>query len=534
MPVSVDNTNWSTLWSHSSLRGLGERPTSPLGSFSPAGSHAILCVGVACASLSLLAALISLRWFLLIRRSYRHHLILFLILSDTWKSLWYFVFPIVVLTRGKVNSSSDFCQASGFLLSLGLESSDFAILMIALDTILYVFKRPQIKGEGGLYPYRKYIYPLWLSLPLLSAGLAFTNSREGYITSGTFCYLPKRPFWYRLALAWVPRYLIFITIFAMYAAIFFRVNKKFRGFNDLGDSSRDASGSGSRNFFDKSQSLNSSKALDFGPAGKQRDSQLATTGVDPFEITERPSWEDVSFFAAGSSSTDTQVASRHMSIHSASESRKQSEVPTLGTTLTDDTVATESTIATIPDGGATNTLKSTRSQVRRQLRLLFVYPLVYLLMWTFPFASHCLLYSNYYAAHPPFWLSVVTTASLSLQAGVDCAVFSCRERPWNRIDESSRGSWNSILGLFRKTKERDQSSPTMLVEDGLGKRDSHWWEAEGKKRKDSVWMGTDALNQIITRQDREGRESDMEGGMVDYLCTADGGPAFSHEDMITK
>jgi G protein-coupled receptor GPR1 len=433
MPVSIDNTIWSTLWSRSSSRGLGERPTSPLGSFSPAKSHVILCVGVACASLSLLAALISLRWFLLMRRSYRHYLILFLILSDTWKSLWYFIFPIVVFTGGKVNSSSDFCQVSGFLLSLGLESSDFAILMIALHTILYVFQRPQIKGEGGLYPYRKYIYPLWLSLPVLSAGLAFSNSGEGYVTSGTFCYLPKRPIWYRLALAWVPRYLIFITIFAMCTVIFFWVNRKFRGFNDVGDSSRDASGSGSRNVSDKSQSLNSSKALDFGPVGKQRDSQLASTGVDPFETTERPPWEDVSFITS-------------------SESRKQSEMPTLGATHTEDTLATESTIATIPDRGATNTLKSARSQIRRQLRLLFVYPLVYLLMWTFPFASHCLLYSNYYAAHPPFWLSVVSTASLSLQAGVDCAVFSWRERPWNRIDESSRGSWNSILGLFRKSK----------------------------------------------------------------------------------
>lgn len=496
-------------------------PTSPLGMLSPARSHAILCVGVACASLSLMAALISLRWFLLMRRSYRHHLILFLILSDTWKSLWYFIFPIVLFTHGKVDSASAFCQASGFLLSLGLEASDFAILMIALHTILYVFKRPQIKGEGGLYPYRKYIYPLWLCLPVLSAGLAFANaSGEGYVTSGTFCYLPKRPFWYRLALSWIPRYLIFITIFTMYAMIWAYVNRKFKAFNDMGiDNSRYASASGSHNISEKGQSRNNSKDLNFTAVGN--------AGINPPEATERPQWEEVSFITskplqdagiteadfavdAGSSLTETQVASQHVSMHSitqdpVSKSRKQSEAPTVATSNTEDHVRKESTIKAAPANGATNTIKSTRSQIRRQLRLLFVYPLVYILMWTFPFASHCLLYSDYYTAHPPFWLSVVTTAALSLQASVDCAVFSWRERPWNRIDESSRGLWNSLLAPFRKSKEHDQPSPTMLVEEQPSKSDSNWWEAEGKKRKDSVWLGTDQLQQVITRQNREER-----------------------------
>ena len=38
---------------------------------------------------------------------------------------------------------------------------------------------------------------------------------------------------------------------------------------------------------------------------------------------------------------------------------------------------------------------------------------------------------------------------------------------------------------------------------GGWKRDSHWWEEEGKKRKDSVWLGTDTINQIVSRQEQE-------------------------------
>ena len=529
---SASSTALFGFTSRSSSRGLSGRPKTALGAFSPAQSRAILCVGVACASVSLLAALISLRWFLLMRRSYRHHLILFLIISDTWKSLWYFIFPIVSFSKGgRVPSASNFCQASGFLLSIGLEASDFAILMIALHTLLYIFKRPQIKGEGGLYPYRKYVYPLWLGLPILFAGLAFTNSQEAYVTSGTFCYLPKRPFWYRLALSWIPRYVIFMTIFSMYAAIWAYVNIKFKGFNDLGNgNSHYDSHSGSQNVSGTGQSRPRSNAFEFGPAGstarQDRRKESAKSQVDSLENVGRPPWEDVSFITSGplqdagvaeadfapdadSSSTDTHIASRKMSVQSLhqdalSESRKQSEVPTLGTNFTGESAATESSVATAPTSGITNQLKSTRFAVRRQLRLLFIYPFVYLLMWIFPFASHCLLYSDYYAAHPPFWLSVVTTASLSLQAGVDCAVFSWRERPWNRI-ESSRSSWSSIISLFRKDKgsEIEQSTPSTFAEEDQSKSSSNWWEEEGKKRKDSIWLGTDQLQQIVSHQDRE-------------------------------
>ena len=220
-------------------RGVGDQPpdVSPFSGFSASQSCAILITGLTCATFSLIAALIALRWFLLMRRSFRHHLILFLIASATFRSIWYFVFPIVVFTHGPVNSSSAFCQVSGFFLAVGLEVSDCAILVIALHTILHIFQPTKNIGEGGLYPYRYWVYPVWVGLPLLAGALAFINQENAYVTSGTFCYLPKRPFWYRLALAWIPRYLIFITIFAMYVTIYVYVHVKLRAFGNIGHDS---------------------------------------------------------------------------------------------------------------------------------------------------------------------------------------------------------------------------------------------------------------------------------------------------------
>ena len=46
-----------------------------------------------------------------------------LILSDSFKALWQFVFPVVALFMGGVKSADPFCTASGFLLSIGIEAS---------------------------------------------------------------------------------------------------------------------------------------------------------------------------------------------------------------------------------------------------------------------------------------------------------------------------------------------------------------------------------------------------------------------------
>src|ERR1700712_1876694 len=105
--------------------------------------------------------------------------------------------------------------------------------MIALHTALYIFRPRSSNGEGGLYPYRHYAYTLWVVFPLLMASLAFINNSNSYVPEGTYCYLPVRPFWYRLALAWIPRYIIFIFILAIYLSIYYYVKYKQYGFDEV-------------------------------------------------------------------------------------------------------------------------------------------------------------------------------------------------------------------------------------------------------------------------------------------------------------
>lgn len=53
-----------------------------------------------------------------------------LIQSDMFKALWFMVFPIVVFLHGPVADNSNFCQISGFFLSLGIEASGLTCLFL--------------------------------------------------------------------------------------------------------------------------------------------------------------------------------------------------------------------------------------------------------------------------------------------------------------------------------------------------------------------------------------------------------------------
>lgn len=539
-------------------KALSARDATPT-SFTPWQNRSVLIAGLTCACISVLATLITLRWFLLMNRNFRHKLIMFLIFSDTFKAFWYFIFPVVVFSRGPVSTSSGFCQASGFFLAVGIEASDFAILMIAFHSILYIFHPPARSGDiGGLYRWRKWIYSAWIGFPVLAASLAFVNHTDAYATSGTFCYLPRRPFWYRLALSWIPRYFIMFLIFGMYISIYIYVTFKFRSFSNLQESeSRYSSVSHSRRSSMSGDDVapdepirephpKRSKGIRpaFSRSGSyNRDIERAMQESSPWDemsfITSKPlrktgGWQSgvqSSDFALGLRQNDLADGMRTLQPHDAqvrfdgscAQSRNNSHAPTTNSQnsqLTGSTAASGSPeansgqishavqkLASSPvNVKPKDPLKRTRKAIRKQLRYLFIYPGVYLLMWIFPFASHCLLYDDHYVRHPIYWLTVVSTCMVSLQAGVDCVVFSWREKPWRRIPENTKFS----LRGFRHSLGTNRIGSITVAPDEAGaagnpsasgasshNTSNHWWEAEGRKRKDSVWLGTDTNNAAV-------------------------------------
>ncbi|KAL9631619.1 MAG: hypothetical protein Q9164_005783 [Protoblastenia rupestris] len=267
--------------------------------------------------------------------------------------------------------------------------------MIALHTALTIFKPRTLIEESGLYPYRYAAYTGWVIYPSLMASLAFIHGRDAYVVQGAFCSLPIRPFWYRLALSWVPRYAILIFILSVYVAVYFYIKFKFRNLAAQ---------------MSETQSTFSHTMTD-------RDRALLSAEVDG-ENTPSPN----------------------------------------------------------------ATLHRRHKAIRKQLRYMFVYPLVYLLMWIPPFANHCFGYSK---TLPPFALNMVALACLTLQCAADCLVFNMREKPWRHMRRF--GDRGPAINCTKDNEKRIKSPPTAPADEEHGpeKRSRNWWDQE------SAAIGTD-------------------------------------------
>lgn len=197
----------------------------------------LLVLALTFASVSVLSTLAALYWFVKMKRSFRHEyvllsppparrpltadrLILLLIQSDFLKSMAFVVFAIVSFVWGNVPSDSVFCQVSGFALAIGIESSDIAVLLIALHSAMYI-----LRPRSGLYPYRRIAYLFFYLYPALAACLAFIDG-NGYENMGHYCYLRNDRSWARLALSWVPRYVICVSIVVIYVFIYLYIRKR--------------------------------------------------------------------------------------------------------------------------------------------------------------------------------------------------------------------------------------------------------------------------------------------------------------------
>ncbi|KAF4884057.1 G protein-coupled receptor GPR1 [Colletotrichum fructicola] len=420
----------------------------------------IQSTSLAVAALSFASVTLAFYWFSRMRRSFRHDLIMLLMSSDMLKSLWFIIFPIADFRNGPIPSSSSFCQASGFFLSVGIEASDIAVVLIALHTAVYIF-RPRYSGrQSGLYPHRRIAFAVFILLPLLMASLAFINS-PGYANNGEYCYLPVRPEWTRLALSWVPRYMILLTIVALYAYIYTYVTLRIRRFGRLSamrrasathmhddwahipsvpptpssrrgsetsmeDSERQRTSSTTTTMTADIELIHSRQKIQWNwptygnEDGRipEQDESVEHTSFDPSTSPLSATFEPISPPPQSYIRRDTIDLSPsynyHPHRHSFSTYGHPPHSPTTarakslaniwsilrrGTTLDSDADHNATPFLFHPAMDGTGMAK-TRDKIRRQLRLLFVYPLVYILIWAVPFVAHVMRWDNPEQAGP--------------------------------------------------------------------------------------------------------------------------------------
>jgi len=450
--------------------------------------------------------------------------------------------------------------------------------MIAVHAAMYVFQSTSATTEAGLYKYRYIAYTCWIIYPVLMASLAFTNPMSPYLSSGTICTLPVRPFWYRLALSWIPRYVIIFAIFSLYVAIYVYVYFKFQGIDGESTGSYEGHSKDSRSSI-KAMETNEGIVIptirtrpsttpdvhdlqhEYGP---RTESELNNKPSErSFSCkAATPAWESYNFGGSqpvspplkGTSTLGFPNSEHHISTTSTGtnaeavynlsnpimsshtnnnyyviKALRDSRIKPLAPNEVS-TVEPTSKVSNTGQSGinttdgltppilhdmqpapvGTSSLRKRHKDIKRKLRLLFIYPIVYVASWLIPFTFHCLQYTESYSINPPYPLTVLAVICLALQGAVDSLLFSSREKPWRyirrgrflplgkapsigRLRRSSGGSnleesAKVAEGKDEENGENKGKAPRIAPTKGHGQ---YWWDIEGRMRMDSVMLGTD-------------------------------------------
>ena len=255
---------------------------------------------------------------------------------------------------------------------------------MAIHTALTIFASRKANSQTGLYRYRWGAYTCWAIFSILLASLAFVNPISPYLSQGTFCYLPSRPIWYRLALSWIPRYLILCTILGIYLAVYLYTKTKFGDFDAR---------------FSSDSSVSEDTTLHSHTERQPSWPMPSLVGDDGLEraepITEMSSPIMDSPIASPIGSPRVKEVEISLSMTKSYEpvsgppARPTNRTPTLLEALRDSSLVAVANKRV--ETSANAALRQHHKAIERQLRYLFVYPLVYLAMWIPPFVNHCYL-----------------------------------------------------------------------------------------------------------------------------------------------
>ncbi|KAK6356152.1 hypothetical protein TWF718_000524 [Orbilia javanica] len=290
------------------------------------------------------------------------------------------------------------------------------------------------------------------------AALAFTNKAPAYVAQTTWCYLPVRPFWYRLALAWIPRYIIMLSITGLYLAIYIYVKVTFRAYRARfrtsefdTDATQPSQIDSNQTMTDRRGSVLSVLGATFKLPGVGKTSEKVRevdVGIDPvitrvrrLSETENDDTEEI---GGASRIIDLEKGqpsgSRRTEDDSADEGRNGT-----GSDSTHD--STSRIIKRDPDAShpsaaaASETedeLRKRQYAIQRQLRFLFIYPCVYVLIWLIPLVNHSLQYFERFAERPSFPLVCISAIAIPIQGAIDCLLFSLREKPWRLVKKQTK------------------------------------------------------------------------------------------------
>ena len=369
---------------------------------------------------------------------FRHMLIWALLVANFFQAIVMIIYPAVNLHSAPIFRGvtvSPFCNGMGFFTELTVEIADFAVLILAIHTALSVFSTRYSAGQG-LYRFRYGAFLFFIFVALIFSIVAVIpishTVRSGYTAFNTWCYLRLSPSWYRLALSWVPRIVIMATILIIYIAIFVfvkiqttAVDKSFSSLTSSGGRSEDSRRSSvfrSR----KRPKIRLKRPENWKEHIKKFFSQFPGLGyLYPYKLIVEDADQDLSVGTVTTALDNRQV-----------------------TEYLQNALSSENYLR----------FQRRRADIEKQVSFLFIYPIVYVLIWTFP------LIQQYYPSTQRldrrltlFWINILASWFRPFSGFINSLVFVLKESQYSSSIEGQQQQTEFPMGFVDQNQPSSQA-----------------------------------------------------------------------------
>ena len=428
------------------------------------------------AVLSILAVPSAFIWWWFFHKSlqqkFRHVLIWTLLVSDFLKAIIMIIFPIVYLHTSlnfNVVIVSPFCNGMGFLTEFTIEIADFSVLLLAIHTALLVFSPRCTRGQG-LYRFRYSIFTLFLFIALIFSIIAVVpisqSIRSGYTYLTIWCYLRIYPLWYRLAFSWVPRIAIMITILAIYIAIFVYVKTQIKALDKSFASCTSSSGRTEDSRSSENQpprkrpKIRLRQPKNWKESVRKFFSQFpGFSYLYPDKLTVVDSERDLSF---GTDASPPESTNKQLTEYLQNAINSENYVQ----------------------------FQRRRFDIEKQVSFLFIYPIVYVMIWTFPLAQE-VLFRQGRITTLAFWISLLADWFKPFTGFVNSVVFVLKESQYQRIMEGHQPHAEFPMSFVDQNQPPPRAPLTIeTTSDFIYEKSSSPLDATGKNITDSGTRGS--------------------------------------------
>lgn len=486
---------------------------------------------------------------------FRHQLIFFLIFSDLLKAVMMLAFCVPNLRpeQGDPTWSQSSLNALGWFTALSLEASDLIILCFAIHLFLIIF-RPKLPSwlrmkydpndkskEGGLYRVRRWVM---IAIFIVAAVISSCGMISGYYSDHYWAfYEPIHPLW---VFTWILRYVIVMIIFAIYFGIYIYVFVEYKKMAKEMNVSRNqrenkmfASTFGDSLWYKVGQWALMLVFPDVGISAKLHGHGLDTDeDLKNIERLKNDSYISSSVsmgrpsvsFSMGRPSVSLSTGQPTTSVR-ASTSRRPSASLTIpppalisgelnenkasSATRRMNTEITTHRIQELLNEESRLKFEHRRVQILNQMKLVFIYPLSYCCIWTFPVIAQVIHWDKGNTA-VPLWARAPAAFMQGFSAVINVCVFLIREKPWRLLEpedgcevDQDLTNWRrllSFLPMFSHYRHID-------LEAASGKRET-WTSNESSKFENKRYSVEERENTVDAHASDD---DDNEEDLLDFL-----------------